>query len=443
MTVLYNGLLHLALAAGSPILLPLILLTPRRRRTVLQRLGVAGLPNRLLPVPDDRHRPVWVHALSVGETISAVPLVRQLVRELDGRPLVFSVSTLTGFQIARQQLPAAVSSIFFFPYDLPFSIHRIVERVQPGVVVMVESDIWPNFLSHLAGRGVPVVLVNARLSEKSFRGYGRFPRFSRRVLRRFAAVCAQSRRDAGRFHELGVPWRRLNVTGNLKFDQPAPEVSAEAETDMRRRLRLPPERPTIVAGSTHPGEEELLLAAFSRLKGDVPNLRLIVAPRKPERAAGVARLFQGAGLQAHTMGNLLGAEKTNRWDVVVIDTIGLLRTLYHLADVAIVGGSFTPLGGHNPLEPAACAKPVLFGCDMSNFREVSRLLLGAGGAVQVPDAAAFYREAAELLKDPLRSRKMGRQAFSVFNANKGAVNRTVAEIKRHWNMPVHFRGAGR
>jgi 3-deoxy-D-manno-octulosonic-acid transferase len=433
MPMFYNFVLHLALAAAAPVLLPLILLIPRRRRTVLQRLGLADRPPRM-PVRADAHqRPVWVHALSVGEVISAVPLVRQLARELKGRKIVFSVSTLTGFQIAQQQLPAAVSALFFFPYDLPFSIRRTVDRVRPGIVVIVESDLWPNFLTYLTDHGVPVVLVNARLSEKSLRGYGRFPLFTRRVLGRLAAVCTQSRRDAARFRALGVPWQRLAVTGNLKFDQPAPALSAEQAAGWRRRLFLPQGVPTIVAGSTHPGEEELLLAAFSKLKADLPEARLIVAPRKPERAAEVVRLFQTAGLRAHALGDLAGQNHSAPWAVAVVDTLGLLRTLYALADISVIGGSFTPLGGHNPLEPAACAKPVIFGRDMSNFSEVSRLLLAAGGAAQVLDAPGLYRQAADLLKDPLRARKMGQQAAAVFNANKGAVKRTVAVLKRHWN----------
>ncbi len=428
----YNCLLHLVLAAAAPLLLPLILLTPRRRRTVLQRLGLVDRPRRASARLEAHQRPVWVHALSVGEVISAVPLVRQLARELKGCKIVFSVSTLTGFQIARQQLPAAVSDLFFFPYDLPFSIRRTVNRVRPGIVVIVESDLWPNFLTYLADRRVPVVLVNARLSQKSLRGYGRFPLFTRRVLRRLVAVCTQSRRDAARFHAIGVPWQRLAVTGNLKFDQPVSALSAEEAAGWRRRLFLPQAVPTIVAGSTHPGEEDLLLAVFSRLRAVLPAVRLIVAPRQPARAGEVARLFQAAGLRARTLGQLAGDNGADPWAVAVVDTLGILRTLYALADIGVIGGSFTPCGGHNPLEPAACAKPVIFGRDMSNFREVSRLLLEAGGAVQVADAPGLYRQAADLLKNPLRAGKMGRQAAAVFNANKGAVTQTVAVVTRHW-----------
>ncbi|MGD8959456.1 MAG: glycosyltransferase N-terminal domain-containing protein, partial [Desulfobacteraceae bacterium] len=196
MPLVYNLLLHLALAGAAPLLLPLILLTPRRRRTVLQRLGLSGRPPRQAPGAGAGRRPVWVHALSVGEAISAVPLVRGLAGACDGRRLVFSVSTLSGFQIARRQLGALVSYLFYYPYDLPFSIRRTLARVRPAVVVIVESDLWPNFLTYLAGQGVPVALVNARLSEKSFQGYRRFPAFTRRVVRCLALVCAQSPRDA-------------------------------------------------------------------------------------------------------------------------------------------------------------------------------------------------------------------------------------------------------
>jgi 3-deoxy-D-manno-octulosonic-acid transferase len=430
MPIFYNLLLHLFLAGAAPLLLPLILLTPRRRRTVLQRLGLADRPPRPVAGPGGDWRPVWVHALSVGEAISAVPLVRGLAGACDGRRLVFSVSTLSGFQIARRQLGGVVSHLFYYPYDLPFSIRRTVARVQPAMVVIVESDLWPNFLTCLAGRGVPVALVNARLSDKSFQGYRRFPALTRRFARSLALVCAQSPRDAARFHALGVPWGRLTVTGSLKFDQPAPARSAEEAADWRRRLFLPAAAPTIVAGSTHPGEEDLLLKVFARLREDLPEARLIVAPRNPQRAMAVARLFQAAGFTAQTLGNLAGPDGPRPWTVAVVDILGVLRRLYALADVSVIGGSFVPLGGHNPLEAAAWAKPMIFGSDMSNFREAARLLQTAGGAVQVADAPEFHRQAIDLLQNPSRARRMGRQAAAVFHAHKGAVTRTVAAVKR-------------
>jgi 3-deoxy-D-manno-octulosonic-acid transferase len=286
-----------------------------------------------------------------------------------------------------------------------------------------------------------VALVNARLSEKSFQGYRRFPAFTRRVVRCLALVCAQSPRDAARFHALGVPWGRLTVTGSLKFDQPAAVRGTEESAVWRRRLFLPPPAPVIVAGSTHPGEEELLLKAFARLRADLPEVRLIVAPRNPQRAIAVVRLFQAAGFTARTLENLSGSDGQRPWTVAVVDGVGILRSLYALADVCVIGGSFVPLGGHNPLEPAAWAKPVIFGGDMRNFREISQLLLDAGGAVRVADAPGLYHQTADLLQNPSRGRRMGRQAAAVLNANKGAVTRTVAAVKRL--CPPAGGGAGR
>ena len=249
-------------------------------------------------------------------------------------------------------------------------------------------------------------------------------------------------RDAARFHALGVPWGRLTVTGSLKFDQPAPARSAAEAADWRRRLFVPPEVPTIVVGSTHPGEEDLLLKAFARLREDLPEARMIVAPRNPQRAMAVARLFQAAGFTAQTLGKLAGPDGPRPWTVAVVDVLGILRTLYALADVSVIGGSFVSRGGHNPLEPAAWAKAVIFGGDMSNFREAAGLLLAAGGAVQVAGAAELHRQVLDLLQNPARARRMGRQAAAVLLANQGAVTRTVAAVKRLCPPATGRAGAG-
>ncbi|MCP4695208.1 MAG: 3-deoxy-D-manno-octulosonic acid transferase, partial [Desulfobacterales bacterium] len=370
--------------------------------------------------------------LSVGEVISAAPLVQRLREVHPGRPLVFSASTRTGFEIARRRFQTVADEVCFFPYDLPFSVRRIAGKIDPSLVVIVETDLWPNFLREMKRRRVPVVLVNARLSLKSFQGYGRFSFFIKPLLAMFSRICVQSERDRRRFLALGAPGETVRLTGNLKFDQPHEPMDPREIASTRRSLNIGPGRRILLAGSTHEGEEKIILEAFSRLRNEHDDLLLVVAPRNPDRSESVRRLFSDAGFPAATLGDLKrpGAESRAHAapDVIVIDVIGILKRLYALSDIAIVGGSLGKTGGHNPLEPAAFSRPILFGPDMSNFSDISRMLLEAGGAVRVKDSDAIHRTVRGILADSDRAAAMGEKAFAVFTENQGAVEKTVGVI---------------
>ena len=428
----YNILFFLAAAAAAPLLVALAAASPKRRETARQRLGLGPLPRRLRTTDrEGLEKSVWVHALSVGEVLSAVPLVKALGRACGIANIVFSASTLTGFNIAGKRLKNHVRDIIYYPYDWIGSVKRTVGAVNPGLVVIVESDIWPNFLSEMNRRNVPTLLVNARLSPRSFRGYRCLKGFSRWMFSAFSEICTQSATDAGRFRNLGISGTKISVTGNVKFD---PEREPE-----KNRYAAPPdplgrslgERPVMVAGSTHDGEEMLLCEAFAALKREFSDLVLIVAPRDPARAGAVCRLFRQAGFAAGVMRHPDGPDTANRSEVLVVDTMGVLARLYGLSDVAFVGGSLVPAGGHNPLEPAAASKPLLFGPDMSDFSEIARWLRSGGGALQVDSARALGEQAAGLFRDPDRRGRMGARAFAVFTAHSGAVERTV-NIIRAW-----------
>ena len=281
----------------------MVLISDKRRKTVLQRLGIARLPRELTRKRHDtsEKKRVWIHALSVGEVISAIPLVKGLRERSNTGDIVFSVSTKTGFDIAKQYLTDAVHSIFYFPYDLTFSVKHIIQRIDPAVVVIVETDIWPNFLFEMKKRQVPVILVNARLSKKSFIGYKRLGLFSKQVFSKFFHICTQSLKDAGRFQELGVPFDRITITGNVKFDG-THQIQGSQETDsLRQSMHIQNARKVFLAGSTHPGEESMLLDAFSRIIHHEGDLLLIVAPRNPERAGSVYRMFNSAGFSVGLM----------------------------------------------------------------------------------------------------------------------------------------------
>jgi len=431
--VLYNVLLLIVIVLGFPLIVPIILLTDKRRKTVLQRLGLAGIPSVVMQ--NKRHyqaqKPIWIHALSVGEVLSAVPLIKKVSARFENRKVFVSVSTRTGFQIASKQLGQTADAVFYYPYDLPFAVKRIVGKVDPGLVVIVESDIWPNFLFEMQKRNVPVVLVNTRLSKRSFLGYKRFKFFSKPLFLLFAHICAQSLEDAKRFIALGVPSNRITIAGNIKFEQ-EDNLSPEEEIEnLRQGLQVQPSQKIFLAGSTHKGEEEILLEVFTGIKNKFDDLMLIVAPRDPERAGSVQRLFESAGLSAVGMKALDRLSSADSYDVIVVDTIGVLKNLYALADVAFVGGSLVNCGGHNPLEPAVFSRPIIFGHDMSDFAEISNMLVAAKGAERVQDTRSLYNAALTLLTDNQKAKDMGKNAFNVFTDNKGAVDKTLEVIEEN------------
>jgi len=415
---------------GLPLIIFFVLVSEKRRKTFPYRLGLAALPLKPadpLLQPSEK-RPVWIHALSVGEIYSAVALVRGLRRTCERKDLYFSVSTLTGFEVAEKQLKQDVGALFFFPYDLIFSVKQMVKKINPALVIIVETDIWPNFMKTMERRKIPVVLVNARLSDRSFSYYKRVSFFSKSLFNIFAGICTQSDQDSSRFKMLGVVPEKLFITGNIKFDQAVKPVLMDEEKRLRKRLRLDPQTKVLLAGSTHNGEEAILQKAFSRLKAKFSDFILIVVPRDPKRARSVYHLFKEAGIDAVQVSDLKNRVPGSSPDVMIVDTLGLLGRLYVLADIAFVGGSLVSCGGHNPLEPAAFSKPILFGPDMSDFRQISRMLLDAGGASIIEDAESLFHCVSELLGDGEKARTMGLRAFDVFSENKGALAKTLQVI---------------
>jgi 3-deoxy-D-manno-octulosonic-acid transferase len=427
---IYNFLMLAVLIVGFPVVLPFLVTSRKRRKTVLQRLFF-GFNRETRPAWRGKagQATIWVHALSLGEVVSAVPLVLALEKIFGKEKLVFSVSTLTGYETAVHRLEPHVRRVFFFPYDILFTVIRAVNRVSPDLVIIVETDLWPNFMARLKLKAIPALLVNARLSDRSTTGYRRIPRIVKPLLNAFATLCVQSREDADRFITIGARPERVRVTGNFKFDQPVPPMSSREEETLRRTFHLQAGDRVIVAGSTHPGEEGPLLEGVVRLKARWPELKLVIAPRDPERAAEVKSLSVARGLKAGCLGGLEKENTTGALDVIVIDRIGILGRTYALGDLAFVGGSLVTAGGHNPLEAAAFGKPVLFGPDMSDFRQVARRLVAGGGAVTVADTDSFTEQVQRLLANAELARSTGRCALRIFTANSGAVQRTLAQVR--------------
>jgi 3-deoxy-D-manno-octulosonic-acid transferase len=429
MLLWYNLILMIGILVGLPFLM-LTLVQAKRRAAFWHRLGWT-IGEHVKTVSAVRSaRPVWIHALSVGEVVSADPIVDRLRLCLPQYRLVFSATTRTGMDTAKRLFGEKVDALFYFPYDLAFSVRRIIDAVRPQMVVIVETDIWPNFLMYLRRRQIPSLLVNARLSNDSFRGYRLLGGFARIVLESFYGIGAQSDEDASRFVRIGVPAEKVTVTGNVKFDQ---KESTEPEAEglaLRDTLGLDADRKIVVLGSTHPGEEAVGMESFLHLKPRFTDLMLVVAPRDPGRAEGIANLYRAHGLRVHFLSSLSSPAALDDCDALIVNTIGILRRLYAVADIVFVGGSLAAEGGHNPLEPASLAKPVLFGPDTSDFVEVSAKLVADGGAVRVRNAQELQSELHGLLSDAPRRNQMGENALKVFRANKGSTEKTMALIQR-------------
>jgi len=419
----YNAAMLMLAVAGAPLLLALVWGRKKRRETFAGRLG----RHPAWPAPKE-DRPLWIHALSVGEVMSSLPLVDALRRADDRIPIVFSASTQTGYHTATTHLAGRVSHLCYFPYDWLPAVRRAFARIRPRAVVIVESDIWPNFLATAHRLSIPVLLANARLSERSLNGYRRFGTMFRPLFHSLSGICCQSPVDLKRFRELGIEKTHLHLTGNLKFDHAPPLVSEEETRRLRRRLGLADDRRVIIGGSTHDGEELMLLSVYRRLTADIPNLDLILVPRDPQRAAEVLRACRRMDCRGSLLSAIDPEATPPGTRVVIVDRMGLLGRLYPLADVAFVGGSLVPEGGHNPLEAAASAKPVVFGPDMSDFISISRMLVDGGGAVRVPDDDALYREIKALLDSTDAARRMGKNGRRVFDAHAGAADRVAQHV---------------
>ncbi|MHB8844114.1 MAG: 3-deoxy-D-manno-octulosonic acid transferase [Nitrospirota bacterium] len=413
MYIIYNILLMLATIILSPYMLFKLATVPKYRGGISQKLG--RVRKGVLKVLGGT-RPIWVHAVSVGEVMAAHPLIRELRKRYPGRKLILSTVTVTGNFTAKKRVPEA-DAVFYFPFDYPWVVRRVIRIINPAIVLIAETELWPNFFRELKRQGIPSALVNGRISPRSYGNYLKLKVLFTQVFDQVALFCMQSDEDAARIKDIGAPPDRVLVTGNLKFDQKIPAVQASSVT-------IAAGRRVITAGSTHRGEEAILLETFTRLRKKYPDLVLIIAPRHPERFDEVCGLITNAGYECQRRTRLKGQVR----DVVLLDTIGELRAFYGACDIAFVGGSLVKVGGHNLLEPAAMKKPVIFSRYMFNFKEISEALIQAGGGFMVRDKEELYARLDNLLADKELSASMGEKAFKVIAANSGATARTINAV---------------
>lgn len=397
-----------------PVFLLQAILRGKYRRGLRERLGA------IAPWAGPA-APVWLHAVSVGEVMAAAPLATELRSRHPDLPVLASTVTETGRQVAEQWLPAA--RFIFFPLDFGWAVGPALDRLRPRLVLLTETELWPNFLAACRQRGVPVVVVNGRISPRSFPRYRLVRHWFGRVLHDVRLFCMQSAQDAERILALGAPPDRVRVVGNLKYDLPTLGQAADPGA-VRALLGLPSDRRLVVAGSTHRGEEEVVLEAFLGLRRSRPDVCLLLAPRHPERLEEAERLVRRAGLTC-VRRSQLPAQPLHGVRVILLDTMGELARLYAAADVVFVGGSLIPHGGQNLLEPAALARPVIHGPHMGNFAEMRDLFHRAGAALQVEDAATLQAELGRLLDDPALSERMGKAGRDLVEAHRGATRRTA------------------
>ncbi|MCH9828732.1 MAG: lipid IV(A) 3-deoxy-D-manno-octulosonic acid transferase [Gammaproteobacteria bacterium] len=401
----------------------LYLLTP----LALLRLAVRGLRLRDywwrwgerfgLVVPAAEPTEVWVHAVSVGESLAAMPMIRELVDQYGPGRVWVTTTTPTGSARVRESLGDAVRHSYF-PYDLPGSVRRAMRRIAPRRIVIMETELWPNLFRAARNRDVPLLVANARLSPRSFRGYSRVRGFAAETLQNCALIAAQSEHDAMRFKSLGAP--RVEVMGNIKFDLTIPADQVEAGAELRERFGAA--RPVWIAASTHEGEEVAALDAHRELRKHFPDAVLILVPRHPQRFDTVWGLIDRSRLRgARRQWNNADADT----EVLLGDSMGEMFTYLAASDVVFVGGSFAAIGGHNILEPAAIGKPVLFGPQMHNFLPSRELLLSLGAAVEVPYAAKLGPELIGLFGDAERRHRMGADGRAAIAANRGALRRLI------------------
>jgi 3-deoxy-D-manno-octulosonic-acid transferase len=412
-----------------------------------QRLGFSFLSLRNLPA--DRFGTIWIHAVSVGEVLSGVTLAKRLKESYPARTLVVSTTTVTGQALAQERMPFA-DAVFYFPLDWAFSVRRALRVVKPSIVIILETEIWPNFLRETRRGNIPLIFVSGRISDRSFARYqsylsafGFFLRpFLKNALTCATAFLMQSENDAARIRALGASEDRVRVSGNLKYDLEVPTPTPLAnwlETEARRRGR----RPIIVAGSIVASEEPLALIAFGTLQGEHPQALLVLAPRKPERFEAAAEFIDESHrkylrrsqlpVPAPSKAVSQNGDATIPDDVTVLllDSIGELASLYRLADGALVGGSLVPSGGHNILEPAAFGKIPVFGPSMENFSEMAARFVAAGAAFQVESPEDAGVAWIELLRNPERMRKMGDAARGLVEGSRGATDRALSEIAQY------------
>jgi 3-deoxy-D-manno-octulosonic-acid transferase len=409
--IIYSILFYLALPYVFLRLLWRSRNAPLYRQRILERFGFC---------PHIFNRCIWIHAVSVGETIAAIPFIKTLKARYPDIPILVTNMTPTGAARVKAALGDKVLQAYV-PYDLPDAVARFLKRVNPSVAIIMETELWPNLFAECKTREIPIMIANARLSEKSARGYRSIAGLTREMLQSVDVIAAQATADAERFIALGIPKERVHITGNLKFDLEIPQDLPEKSKALR--MQLGNDRLIWIAASTHQGEEEIILAAHRMIYEKNNNALLILVPRHPERFDAMTTLAMQQGF--HVVRRSQNQSCTPDVNVYVGDTMGELLLMYSVCDVAFVGGSLVPVGGHNMLEPAALGKPILTGPQLFNFAEISQMLFAAKGMIQIENANQLAERVTEFFGNENYRNEFGNHARGVVEANRGSLAKQI------------------
>ena len=415
MTVVLSGLFAYRLITGE-----------KYRFGLAQKLG--RIPKDVLAKRDGRPV-IWIQAVSVGEVLAAKPLLDRIRKVFPGYQLLISTTTKTGYEVCQDKVVREDDICICFPLDFFWVVRRVLRLFRPVLICLIETELWPNFVWTASRMRIPITLVNGRISRRSYRGYRRFRFFMRRVLRCFASLGMQTEEDAERIIDIGAPRERVWVTHSLKYDG-AGNINTDSldEAAIRAEIKVPDGARILTAGSTHYYEEEVLAEIYTRLRTECKDLVLILAPRHPDRVPRIKAYLERNGL-AYNLRSALSNGDRPFAPIIVIDTLGELLKFYKIASVVFVGKSLTQKGGHNPIEPAVFAKPIIFGPYMDNFEEAAGLLVKAGGGLVVHSPDELRRTILELLGDPQRSAEMGRRAREAVLSRMGAVENSIHQMK--------------
>ena len=411
------GIYDLFFALFSLIYLPYLLIKSKAHKDFSQRFGKLPLIFKTLST----FRPIWIHAVSVGEVLAVKNFTQKLHEKFPDKKIVLSTTTKTGNATANKVISGDILK-FYFPLDFSFIVKKVIDAINPCCFVVMETELWPNLISVLSKRNIPIILINGRISDKSFKGYKRIKFLFGSILKKINIFCMQTARDAERIETLGACNSKIKVTGNMKFDvEILPGLGC-----LKKNLGLEEPSKLIIAGSTHPGEEEVVLAAYKDLLKSFSDLELLIAPRHAERSKTIKKLSEKYGFKTRFLSERRRPKPKNT--VLILDTLGCLGRLYSLSELVFIGGSLVKKGGHNLVEPAIYGKPIVFGPYMSNFRSMAKLFLENKAAIQVHDKTDLLDIFRTLLNDKEKRDALGLNARNLLNGSSGATDKNVGEV---------------